>query len=105
MTWYVAARRRPVLAPSKAKTVALFKTFLRVLQDRLSEVEVGTVLLGLAVKGPYGPAYELEQLAKVALAHSSPATFRTSVAGRSNGLRGRLQRIDDVVSAAVTGPR
>jgi hypothetical protein len=101
VTWYVAARRRPVLAPSKAKTVALFKTFLRVLQDRLSEVEVGTVLLGLAVKGPYGPAYELEQLAKVALAHGSPATFRTSVAGRSNALRGRLQRIDDVVSAAA----
>lgn len=101
VTWYVAARRRPVLAPSNAKTVSLFKTFLRVLQDRSSEVEAGTVLLGLAVKGPYGPAYELERLAKVALANGCPATFRTRIAERSKPLRDRLQRIDGVISAAA----
>lgn len=102
VTWYVAARRRPVLAASNVKTVSLFATFLRVVEDQLSDVEAGIVLLGLAVKGPYGPAEELHLLSKVAVAHGAGATFRTAVGKRAVRLRKRLRHVDDVVTAAVT---
>ena len=100
VTWHVAARRRPVLGSSSAKTVALFASFLRLAAGAITEMETGSVLLGLVVKGPYGPAEELATLCEVASTQVSADTFRAAIVRRSAPLQRRLQNVDDIVGAA-----
>lgn len=101
VSWYVAARRRPVIGSSSVKTVALFGSYLRLAAGAVSEMEAGSVLLGLVVKGPHGPAEELANLCEVATSQGSADTFRLAIARRSGHLRRRLQNIDDIVDAAA----
>lgn len=100
VTWHVAARRRPVLGSSDDKTVALFASFLGLAAGAIAEMEAGSVLLGLVVKGPYGPAEQLATLCEVASTQVSADTFRAAIARRSAPLQRRLQNVDDIIKAA-----
>src|SRR5690606_18905164 len=62
----IACRHRPRIGKSDESTVKLFADFLQMVLENSADLEAGTLRLGLAVEGPYGPATELEILTEIA---------------------------------------
>lgn len=101
----MACRRRPTLGKSDESTVKLFADYIQVVLDSGPAIESGSLRLGLAVAGPFGPATELADLTEVARRQPSRASFEAAVVApgaHTAGMRARLTNIDELVDAALT---
>jgi len=103
-TLRMACRRKPVIGKSDESTVKLFADYVQMVLENAAELKAGTLRLGLAVAGPYGPADEVANLADVARRQDSRSEFEFAVAAPgaySTAVRGRLTLVDDLVQAAL----
>lgn len=103
-TLRMACRRKPTLGKSDDSTVRLFADFVAMVLENVAELDAGTLRLGLAVAGPYGPAKEVADLADVARRQDGRAAFEAAVAAPgaySGNVRRRLTNIDELVEAAL----
>jgi len=103
-TLRVACRRRPVLGASSEPTQKLFLDYLWVLVTEAAALAAGSLRLGLAVAGPYGPAAEVAELAEIARSQTTNEAFRAAVempGAHSGDVRRRLTNVDELVEAAL----
>jgi hypothetical protein len=104
-TLRIACRHKPTIGKSDDSTVKLFADFVQMVLENAAELDSGTLRLGLAVEGPYGPAAELGTLTEIARWQNGRAAFEAAVAAPgaySTNARKRLTLIDELVEAALT---
>jgi hypothetical protein len=90
--------------PSDPSTVKLFADYVAMVLENGAELDAGTLRLGLAVAGPYGPAEEVAGLADIARRQDGRVAFDTAVAAPgaySADVRRRLTNVDELVEAAL----
>lgn len=101
----VACRSRPTIGPSSLPTVKMFADYVAMVIENGAELDAGTLRLGLAVAGPYGPAKEVADLADIARRQDGRVAFDAAVAAPgaySADVRRRLTNVDELVDAALT---
>jgi hypothetical protein len=100
----VACRSRPTIGPSSPSTVKMFADYVAMVLENGVELDAGTLRLGLAVAGPYGPAEEVADLTEVARRQDGRVAFDAAVAAPgaySADVRRRLRNVDELVEAAL----
>jgi energy-coupling factor transporter ATP-binding protein EcfA2 len=100
----VACRRRPTIGRSDESTVKLFADYVATLLATRADLERGSLRLGLAVAGPFGPASDLETLADVARRQPDRVTFAEAIRAPdaySEKVRRRLEHVDGLVTEAL----
>jgi hypothetical protein len=103
-TLRIACRHKPKIRKSDESTVKLFADFVQMVLENASELDAGTLRLGLAVEGPYGPAAEVGTLAEVARWQDDRTAFQAAVAAPgaySADVRKRLTLVDELVVATL----
>lgn len=100
----VACRRKPTIGKSKESTVKLFADYVAMVLENGAELDAGTLRLGLAVAGPYGPAEDVADLADIARRQDGRSAFDAAVAAPgaySPDVIRRLTNVDELVEAAL----
>lgn len=100
----IGVRRRPTMAKSDEKFVALLGTMLRVVVEHWDAVAADRWRIGLAVAAPNTGAAELRRLSEMARRHPSQAELRDAVAAprrTTTEVRKRLTYLDEAVDSAV----